>query len=76
MVEKEGWPFYGMMRWVVDTQTYSLNHIDANIRTQDSTPWRLTGIYRFRGGEEGRNLGTHVASPCTWGIAMGMPRRF
>lgn len=30
---------------VVDTQTYSLNHIDANIRTQDSPQWRLTGIY-------------------------------
>lgn len=30
---------------VVDTQTYSPNHIDANIRTQNSPSWRLTGIY-------------------------------
>ena len=31
---------------VVDTLTYSSNYIDANIHTQDSSPWRLTGIYR------------------------------
>ena len=30
---------------VVDTQTYSLNHIDANICTQNSPSWRLTGVY-------------------------------
>lgn len=66
MVEKEGWPFYGMMRWVVDTQTYSLNHIDANIRTQDSTPWRLTGIYRH--SEEERKVET-------WGLMQHLHAR-
>lgn len=30
---------------VVDTQTYSPNHIDAIIRSQGTPPWRLTGIY-------------------------------
>ncbi|XP_075663176.1 uncharacterized protein LOC142632701 [Castanea sativa] len=29
---------------VADTQTYSLNHIDANICTQNSPSWRLTGV--------------------------------
>nr|POE69772.1 hypothetical protein CFP56_24145 [Quercus suber] len=36
---------------VVDTQTYSPNHIDANIHTQDSPSWRLTGIYRHSAEE-------------------------
>ena len=30
---------------VVNTQTYSPNHIDANICTQNSPSWRLIGVY-------------------------------
>ena len=42
---------------VVDTQTYSLNHIDAIIRSQGIPPWRLTGIYG-KHLEEERNAET------------------
>ena len=30
---------------IVDTQTYSTNHIDVRVHTQASPLWRLTGIY-------------------------------
>ena len=38
------------MLWKADidlhVQTYFLNHIDAQIITNPSSPWRLTGFYR------------------------------
>ena len=30
---------------IVDTETYSPNHIDVRVHTQASPLWRLTGIY-------------------------------
>jgi len=29
----------------LDVQTFSLNHIDAHILTDQNSPWRLTGFY-------------------------------
>ena len=42
---KGGLALFWAAEVVVDTQTYSPNHIDANICIQNSPPWRLTGVY-------------------------------
>ena len=44
-VEKGGLALLWKAEVVVDTQTYSPNHIDAITHTQGTPPWRLTGIY-------------------------------
>ena len=60
---------------VVDTQIYSLNHIDANICTQNSPSWRLTGVYGHPEEERKAEIEAYATPPCTWDITMVMPRR-
>ena len=53
---KGGLALLWKVKVVVNTQTYSPNHIDAIIRIQGTPPWRLTGIYRH--SEKERNAET------------------